>query len=279
MIAVAFLTLLERKSLGYIQNRKGPNKPGPTGLLVPFADFIKLASKGINWPLLRNSVFLWIPLFTLLVPLTLWAVYPAKWEPLSMKFSVLWFICVSSLGVYALLGAGWGRNSKYSLIGAVRSVAQSVSYEVSLTVLVIHWILFFNFSMNTSKITPLDIFLFSAMLLLFISILAETNRSPFDFSEGESELVRGFNTEFRSVQFLILFLAEYMSIIFISMVVRLLFNMTRWLDILFFTVCWILVFIWSRGTVPRLRYDQLMSLAWKNILPFVLSIATVVLIH
>ena len=187
--------------------------------------------------------------------------YPAVFECLSFRFSSLFFLCVSSLGVYAILGAGWRSNRKYTLMGAIRSVAQSVSYEVSLSIVILHRIVFFNFTLHTPKTRPLSTFLFFPMIILFLSSLAETNRAPFDFAEGESELVRGFNTEYSSLQFVILFLSEYISILFMSALVSLVFNATVVLDGFLILVFWGIAFIWARGTLPRLRYDQLMMLA------------------
>ena len=146
-------------------------------------------------------------------------------------------------------------------MGAIRSVAQSISYEVSLSIVILHRIVFFNFALHNQKASPLSTFLFFPMIILFISSLAETNRAPFDFAEGESELVRGFNTEYRSVQFVILFLSEYISILFISALVSLVFNATDVLDGLVILLFWGVGFIWARGSLPRLRYDQLMMLA------------------
>ena len=279
IVGVAFYTLLERKILAYLQTRKGPNKPGPLGLLVPFGDAIKLATKESNTPSRGNKIFFTvIPGLALLIPLILWSAYPTLYDSLTLNHSVLWFICISSIGVYAILGAGWRRNSKYSFLGAVRSVAQSVSYEVSLTIIIVHRVLMFYYMLIQSKLSVIRTFLFSVMLLLVVSSLAETNRSPFDFAEGESELVSGFNTEYRSVPFLIIFLAEYMSILFLSTMVSLLFNMREYMDIFLFLILWAVFFIWSRGTLPRLRYDQLIHLAWKNFLPLVLSTLALLLV-
>lgn len=272
MIAVAFFTLLERKLLGYFQIRKGPNKPGYLGLFVPFADATKLIAKENNKPKNANqNIFMYVPLITLLIPLLLWIVYPSPHSSLHFSYSLLWFISVASVGVFVLLGAGWSRNRKYSLLGAVRAVAQSISYEVALSIIVIHSALFFAFPLYNDKLSSLGPPLFFVMSILFVTILAETNRSPFDFSEGESELVSGYNTEYSSVPFVIIFLAEYISIIFISAVMRLIFNGTSYFDSFLFLVLWCIVFVWSRGTLPRLRYDQLMDLAWKRYLPLVLS--------
>ena len=278
LLAVAFFTLLERKFLGYIHNRKGPNKPGPTGLITPFADALKLLTKEVNQPAQRNKIlFLFIPWLTLILPLLLWATYPSAFEPLSMKFSALWFVCVSAVGVYTILGAGWRRNRKYGFMGAVRGVAQSIRYEVVITLIVIHRILFYYFTISQIKLSPLSLFIFPVMFILYITAIAETNRAPFDFSEGESELVSGFNTEYSSVPFVIIFLSEYISILFISTVIALLFNITNHVELLLLPLFWSISIVWRRGTLPRMRYDQLMSIAWKVLLPAILCAARVFL--
>lgn len=272
IMRVAFFTLLERKILGYLQKRKGPNKPSLVGLFVPFADAIKLSTKEYRIPFRRiKLMFYVVPCLTLIIPLLLWIIYPSQYIVVEFKYSALMFLCFASIGVYSLLGAGWRRNSKYTILGAVRAVAQSVSYEVRLSFLVLHSIIFSFFAIITFKIRPIWIFLFVLTLILLVTSYAETNRTPFDFAEGESELVRGYNTEYRSVPFVMIFLAEYISILFISIMIRLLFNMTGYKDLIFFTMVWALRFIWTRGTLPRLRFDQLISIAWKCFLPFVLA--------
>ena len=277
MLRVAFFTILERKLLGYLQCRKGPNKPGLAGLLVPFADAMKLLTKERRQPKMVNkTLFYCVPCLTIAIPLFLWRTYPSIYALYTFKFSVLFFVCVSSVGVYALLGAGWGRNRKYSLLGAVRSVAQSVSYEVRLFIIVTHFIVFFFYGFLTGKLRTLCRFLFLPILLLFITSLAETNRSPFDFSEGESELVRGYNTEYSSVPFVMIFLAEYISIIYMAAVIGLLYNMNSPFDVFFYVILWGCLMIWCRGTLPRLRYDQLIWLAWKCFLPTVLCSARLI---
>lgn len=277
-VRVAFYTLLERKFLGYVQQRKGPNKPGIQGLFVPFADALKLLTKEYNTPTGRNkSIYHLVPILALMIPILLYCVYPVRFESLTFQFSSLWFICVSSVGVYAVIGAGWGSNRKYSIIGALRAVAQSISYEVSLALLVIHCFLFFNYSLMIIKLSVLRTFLYLTITMLLLTALAETNRAPFDFTEGESELVRGFNTEFRSVSFLMIFLAEYISILFISTIIRVLFLISAYLDLFFYLICCAVIFIWCRGTLPRLRYDQLIYIAWKSFLPIVMGTMGMVL--
>ena len=269
LLSVAFFTLMERKVLGHIQTRIGPNKPGQSGLFVPFADAIKLSVKETNFPShSMESAFFFSPFLSLLIPLILWVTFPTIYPSLIFNYSLLWFVCVSSLGVYSLLLSGWGRNRIYAFMGGVRAVAQSISYEVSLTLIIMHYVLFYYYRLLSSKLVPIGIYLFVPIILLLVTSLAEANRSPFDFSEGESELVRGFNTEYRSIPFLILFLSEYMSIVFLSTVVSLIYNISRFWDLILFVALWAYVFIWRRGTLPRLRYDQLMFIAWKSFLPF-----------
>lgn len=279
VLGVAFYTLLERKWLGYVQTRKGPNKPLLLGLFVPFADALKLVTKEIRIPHRSNkTIYIFVPCLTLFLPFRLWVIYPTVFTPVTLKYSALYFLCLTSVSVYAVLGAGWCSNRRYTILGAVRSVAQSVSYEVSFALIIVHWIVFYFFSLLQTKYSPLGTFIFMIMALLMVSALAETNRSPFDFSEGESELVRGFNTEFRSVSFVMIFLAEYLSIVFISMVIRAIFNMSGFLDLYAFLFIWAVTFIWVRGTIPRLRYDQLMYIAWKSFLPIALCRVCITLV-
>nr|AKS04009.1 NADH dehydrogenase subunit 1 [Spadella cephaloptera] len=265
MLATALFTLLERKVLGYIQLRKGPNKP--PGLLVPFADAIKLITKESIYPLTSNKIlFMLVPLLILFLPLTIWILYPSNSEFIHLKLGVVLFICISSINVYGTLLAGWSSNSKYSLLGAIRAVAQTISYEVTLTVIILHVLMFSIFSMK-SMLIPLGIPMILISLVFFVSCLAETNRSPFDFAEGESELVSGFNTEYSSVNFVMIFLSEYMSIIFMSFLITIFFFASNIYEMLLITGVLGFSYIWSRGTLPRFRYDQLMYLAWKSLLP------------
>lgn len=267
LLGVAFFTLLERKILGYIQLRKGPNKPGIRGLFVPLADAAKLLTKEVNRPYQSNVLFRLIPILTLIIPLTLWILYPG--EVLIFRYSLLLFVCISSLGVYSLLGAGWRSNRKYTLMGAIRAVAQSISYEVCIIIVLLQIVFYFHYTFYSQKLSPLTFILYRT-IILFIIILAESNRSPFDFREGESELVRGFNTEYRSVPFIMIFLAEYISILFLSILICALYFVTSTMD-LCITLFWVALFLWCRGTLPRMRYDQLMTLAWMNFLPASLS--------
>lgn len=273
LVGVAFFTLFERKLLGYIQLRKGPNKVGVGGIIQPFADAIKLFSKEHLPPSYSNyAPFLAAPCFRLGLALMVWASTPSSFNFISFNIRILFFLCCVSMGVYRLLAAGWRSNSKYSMFGALRGVAQTISYEVSL-VLIIFTPLIVTFRYEISSFTQFQSSLWFGVLfplnclVLLISCLAETNRTPFDFAEGESELVSGYNTEYRSGGFALIILAEYTRILFISFLVSFLFFGGG--GLLFIKLrCIAFAFVWVRGTLPRFRYDKLISLAWKSFLPF-----------
>nr|WIL79809.1 NADH dehydrogenase subunit 1 [Neohydnus sinensis] len=279
LVGVAFLTLLERKLLGYIQIRKGPNKVGLIGILQPFGDAIKLFTKEQVFPYMSNlNLYYFSPILNLFLSLLLWMCMPFYSEFLNFNYSLLFFLVVSSLGVYTVMIAGWSSNSNYAMLGSMRAVAQTISYEVSLALILICFlflILNFNFIMfmKIQKYLWLLFLMFPLCLMWFVSSLAETNRSPFDFAEGESELVSGFNVEYSSAGFAMIFLAEYSSILFMSMICSMLFlgaNFYSWMffmKIVFFSFLW----IWVRGTLPRYRYDKLMYMAWKSYLPVTLN--------
>nr|QFQ01395.1 NADH dehydrogenase subunit 1 [Rimicaris variabilis] len=279
LVAVAFLTLLERKILGYIQIRKGPNKVGFMGLLQPFADAVKLFTKEQTLPTMSNFIPYYLsPVFSLFIALLVWLVAPFDSGLISFKMSVLFFLCCTSLGVYSMMGAGWSSNSKYALLGCLRAVAQTISYEVSLALILLSF-LFLVGGFDLGLFTEYQRYLwfmvltFPLALVWFASCLAETNRTPFDFAEGESELVSGFNTEYSSGGFALIFMAEYASILFMSMLFSLIFlggelsSLVFYLKAVFISFC----FVWVRGTLPRFRYDKLMYLAWKSFLPVALN--------
>nr|YP_009328030.1 NADH dehydrogenase subunit 1 [Trachelus iudaicus]APC92673.1 NADH dehydrogenase subunit 1 [Trachelus iudaicus] len=279
LIGVAFLTLYERKILGYVQARKGPNKMGFLGILQPFNDAIKLFSKEYILSYNFNYyIYMISPLFMLLLSLFIWVLVPLMVNIWEMSMGVLFLLSLLSISVYFVMYSGWASNSIYSLLGSLRSIAQTISYEVSLAlILVIFIFLVDSFNFYDMMIYQLNLsFLFYMVPLFFmflVSSLAELNRSPFDFVEGESELVSGFNIEYASGVFAFLFLAEYSMILFFSMMLMLMFWGFMWFNMLsyFFIMMFFSLIILIRGTYPRFRYDMLMSLAWKKFLPFILT--------
>nr|ADO60591.2 NADH dehydrogenase subunit 1 [Tritoma bipustulata] len=279
LISVAFLTLLERKVLGYIQIRKGPNKVGLMGIFQPFSDAIKLFSKEQTYPLMSNfNLYYLSPMINLLLALLLWVCMPMYTGMVSFNFSFLFFLSVSSLSVYSIMFAGWSSNSNYSMLGSMRAVAQTISYEVSLVLLLMSF-LFLILSLNILDLNKYQEYLwflflaFPLSLMWVISSLAETNRTPFDFAEGESELVSGFNVEYSSGGFALIFLSEYANILFMSMICGVLFlgGLLMTIGIFFKLLLMSFFWIWVRGTLPRYRYDKLMYLAWKSYLPVSLN--------
>nr|QWQ55611.1 NADH dehydrogenase subunit 1 [Gampsocleis sinensis] len=279
LIGVAFLTLLERSVLGYIQIRKGPNKVGFVGLPQPFADAIKLFSKEGTYPMLSNYLMYYFsPIFSLFLALLTWMIYPFMTMLFTFNLGILFFLVCTSLGVYTVMIAGWSSNSNYALLGGLRAVAQTISYEVSLALILLSFIFLVDSYclmsfMSLQGYVWFMFLTFPLMLAWFASCLAETNRTPFDFAEGESELVSGFNVEYSSGGFALIFLAEYTSILFMSMLFCMIFLGGDVLSIYFFMKLTMLafVFIWVRGTLPRFRYDKLMYLAWKAYLPLSLN--------
>nr|AFQ62131.1 NADH dehydrogenase subunit 1 [Trinodes hirtus] len=280
LVGVAFLTLLERKVLGYVQFRKGPNKVGVLGIFQPFGDAIKLFTKECVFPLKINFfMYYFSPILNLFLGLFVWICIPFFTFFVSFNFGILFFFCVSSLGVYSIMISGWSSNSNYSLLGSLRSVAQTISYEVSLALIMISF-LFLISGFNIIKFYIYQqnlwffIFCLPLCLMWLVSSLAETNRTPFDFSEGESELVSGFNVEYGGGGFALIFLAEYSNILFMSMLSCMLFlggDLSSWF---FFIKLLIVIFfwLWVRGTLPRYRYDKLMNLAWKSYLSVSLNL-------
>ena len=293
LIGVAYLVYAERKILGLMQLRQGPTTVGPFGLLQPFADALKLLTKEPIIPAgAHHVIFLLAPVVTFVLALIAWAVIPFdKGLVLAdINVGVLYLFATSSLGVYGIIMAGWASNSKYAFLGGLRSAAQMVSYEVSLGLVIVTVLLCVG-SLNLSDIVtahrPLwvQVLLLPMLVVFFISALAETNRSPFDLPEGESELVGGYNVEYSSMAFAMFFLGEYANMILLSAMTTTLF-LGGWLPpldifplnwapgIVWFVlkVCAVLFcFIWVRATMPRYRYDQLMRLGWKIFLPFTLG--------
>ncbi len=298
LIAVAYLTLMERKVLAAMSLRMGPNVVGPFGLLQPFADAAKLIFKETIIPSGANKfLFIAAPCITFILALIAWAVIPVSegWVIANINVGVLYLFAISSLGVYGIIIAGWSSNSRYAFLGALRSSAQMVSYEVSMGFVIISVLLCVG-SLNLSAIVEAQktvwfaIPLFPMFIVFFISALAETNRHPFDLPEAEAELVAGYQVEYSSMTFALFFLGEYANMILMSGMTTILF-LGGWLppfDIAPFNwipgIVWfclkifvlLFVFIWVRATVPRYRYDQLMRLGWKVFLP--MSLAWVVFV-
>nr|AGG59225.1 NADH dehydrogenase subunit 1 [Amynthas sp. 2 JS-2012] len=280
LVAMAFYTLMERKFLGYFHLRKGPNKVGLMGIPQPFSDAIKLFVKEQAKPTPANkATFMVAPTMALILALMMWAIYPPhSHQSHFLQFSVLYFLCVSSMNVYATFMAGWSSNSKYALLGALRGVAQTISYEVSMSLILLSALVLLM-TMDFTKMTSYSWILIMLMPLTitwFITNLAETNRTPFDFAEGESELVSGFNIEYSSGLFAMIFMAEYMNILVMSLFTSTIFmsmpNMFMSDTILLLkTLLLAMLFVWVRATYPRMRYDHLMNLTWKSFLPLSLT--------
>nr|UPL65765.1 NADH dehydrogenase subunit 1 [Physomerus sp.] len=279
LVSVAFVTLLERSVLGYIQLRKGPNSVGFMGLLQPFSDGIKLFFKEQTYPYMSNFfIYYFSPVFMLILSFSLWVLFPHIINVYSFNFGVLFFLCCTGMGVYGVMLSGWSSNSKYALLGSLRALAQTISYEVSMTMIILCFVIFiFSYNFVDFMIYQSNIwFVFFSIPLFFCwlsSCLAETNRSPFDFAEGESELVSGFNVEYSSGGFAFIFLSEYMNIIFMSLLTVVMFLGCDLYSIFFyFSVVFVIFwFIWVRGSLPRFRYDKLMYLTWSTFLPMSLN--------
>ena len=293
LVAVAYLTLAERKVMASMQRRKGPNVVGFFGILQPLADGLKLLIKEPVLPSSANTVvFLAAPVVTFLLALISWAVIPfGEGMVLSdLDIGMLYIFAISSLGVYGVIMAGWSSNSKYAFLGALRSTAQMVSYEVSLGLIIITVLMCVG-SLNLSEIVLAQeevwfaVPLFPLLLLFFISCLAETNRAPFDLPEAEAELVAGYNVEYSSMGFALFFLGEYANMIMMSVLCVILFlggwlpplslTIFYWIPGSFWlgikTIFFLFLYIWVRAAFPRYRYDQLMRLGWKVFLPLALA--------
>nr|WIW40789.1 NADH dehydrogenase subunit 1 [Bathymodiolus septemdierum] len=284
LLAVGWFTLVERKVLGYIMTRKGPNKVGVLGLMQPMSDGAKLFSKEILIPTYSNFVpFLICPVVTFFITLLLWLLYPFHSSEGVFVCGVLFYLANSGANVYGVMVAGWSSNSKYALLGAMRAMAQSISYEVSMA-LVLLGCVFMVGSMHLQSIKLwqegsffiMGVAILPLFMVWLISMLAETNRAPFDFVEGESELVSGFNVEYSSGGFALIYMAEYSNMLFNSLFTCAMFLGSS--DMFMVSQAWgfLFLFLWARGTFPRFRYDMLMSLAWKTFLGVVLGLSLVV---
>lgn len=286
LIAVAFLTLLERKILGYIQLRKGPNIVGPFGVLQPVADGIKLFIKEPIRPTHASPIlFILAPTIALLLALIIWTPIPIPHPLADINLGLLFLLALSSIIVYTILWSGWASNSKYALIGSLRAIAQTISYEVTLGIILLSIIILTGaFTISTLITTQEHIWLilptWPLAIIWYVSTLAETNRAPFDLTEGESELVSGFNVEYAAGPFALFFLAEYINILIINTLSCILFfSPTSTLQTELFTINLItkttlltIGFLWARASYPRFRYDQLIHLLWKQFLPITLAL-------
>jgi NADH-quinone oxidoreductase subunit H len=288
--AVAYLTLAERKVIGYMQVRNGPNRVGPMGLLQPIADALKLMTKEIVVPSDANSfLFVLAPVLIIMPAMAAWSVLPFSPELVlaNVDAGLLFIMAITSMGVYGVVVAGWASNSKYAFLGAMRSAAQIVAYEIAMGFALVG-VLVMSHSLNLVEIVHQQegmlgflqwnwVPLFPLFVVYFISGLAETNRAPFDVAEGESEIVAGFHVEYSGMTFAVFFLAEYANMILISALTSILF-LGGWLApfsflpsgmiwLLLKTACVLFLFLWCRATFPRYRYDQIMRLGWKVLIP------------
>nr|YP_010925930.1 NADH dehydrogenase subunit 1 [Lamproglena chinensis]WKF18927.1 NADH dehydrogenase subunit 1 [Lamproglena chinensis] len=279
LVNVAFITLLERKLLSYQQNRVGPNKVSVSGILQPFSDAIKLFTKNILLPSSSVKIlFMLAPVTGLTLMLSMWASCNGTGSMINSDISILIFLALLSMSVYPLLMAGWVSNSKYAFLGALRAVAQTISYEIVMA-LFLFILMYYKLSTNIIHSDKMSctislITLIPILLMMWVAaLMAESNRTPFDFSEGESELVSGFNVEYSGALFALIFMAEYGMIFFMSTLTVAIFICPQTpTQSSLFTLLLVIVYIWLRATYPRHRYDLLMLTAWKNLLPTLLSL-------
>lgn len=291
LLSVAYYTLAERKIMGSVQRRKGPNVVGFWGLLQPLADGIKLVFKEPIVPRKANYfLFVFAPILTFALSLLLWTVVPFSLVEgfLDSNYSLLYIFAISSLSIFGIIGSGWASNSKYAVLGALRSAAQMISYEIALG------FVFLTVALVSESLNILDIllaqihfsnvwFLFPLALVFFISALAETNRAPFDLPEAEAEIVAGYNIEYSGIKFALFFLGEYSNMLIMSLLTVILFfgsDISSTFSLLFFSLKVAVVssiFVFVRATLPRVRYDQLMYLGWQVFLPLTLGFFILIL--
>nr|ARJ63369.1 NADH dehydrogenase subunit 1 [Bemisia tabaci] len=275
MISIAFFTLVERKMIGYSQSRKGPNKVFMMGIVQPIADAMKLISKEMNINYSSNFIIYTLaPVLNIICSLVMWMIFPFNYSFNFMKMAVLMMLSCMAFNVVTIMMMSWASNSNYAFIGMIRTISQLISYEINLimilitTTIITEQLNFINMNKVQKYIYTLMI-LFPLMLIWMITMLAETNRTPFDFSEGESELISGFNIEYSSTSFMMLFLSEYSSILIMSLLTICMFTNLTTNSPSFYTaylgICFI--FVWTRTTLPRFRYDKLMKFNWTQILP------------
>nr|YP_010586510.1 NADH dehydrogenase subunit 1 [Pseudopotamorites peniculus]UZZ44311.1 NADH dehydrogenase subunit 1 [Pseudopotamorites peniculus] len=279
LVSVAFFTLLERKVLGFMQLRKGPLKVGFLGIVQPFNDAIKLFSKEFVFPYMGNYLlFYFMPMMGMFMSMWVWLLIPYIFILFNFNLGVLFMLACMSVSVYFMMISGWASNSNYAKLGSLRGMAQTISYEVSLAIILLSLVILMG-GFNMMEFTGYQeyvwffVFIFPLGMIMFTSMLAELNRAPFDFIEGESELVSGFNIEYGAGGFALIFLAEYSSIIFMSMLFVVMFLGGMTFSIVFYVKLMVLgfSFIWVRGLLPRYRYDKLMNLTWKFFLPISLN--------
>nr|AZL93191.1 NADH dehydrogenase subunit 1 [Diapriidae sp. ZJUH_2016010] len=274
MLCIGFFTLLERKILSYINLRKGPNKVGFLGIFQPFSDAMKLFLKEFN--LINKSnyyIYMFSPIFLIFIMLMIWLLIPFKIYMISMNFNILNLLCFMGLSVYFLMFSGWSSNSMYSLLGSIRSISQIISYEVSL-ILIMLSLIYMTEEYNFFMLIYYQEFMWFMMmmyllgLIFFVSIMAELNRTPFDLVEGESELVSGFNVDYMSSGFVLIFIYEYGMMIFMMFMYLMFFFATNYFYLFYYfkLLIFMNLIIWIRGTLPRIRYDKLMLLVWKSYL-------------
>nr|AHA52583.1 NADH dehydrogenase subunit 1 [Triraphis sp. QL-2013] len=287
LLSVAFLTLMERKILSYSHYRKGPNKISMMGIMQPFSDAMKLLTKEFFIPFKSNYfMYLMSPMLMFFLIMSSWLVYPFLTNMLNWSLNSIFFLCMMSMGIYGLMISGWASNSAFSMIGAIRSIAQSISYEVTFSIsFLISFLMINTLNLNMIPFYQKYMIMFSllwpvSMVLLF-SMLAEINRTPFDLSEGESELVSGFNVEYSSSGFVLIFLSEYASIMFMMFLFNILYFSLNMYSIMFYLTFFLLLFliIWIRTSYPRIRYDYLMMYCWMYLLPLILMFMMIYMLN